>query len=284
MADHEPTDAAIFVRPARDIEDFDACVELQRAVWGLADVEVNSRIQLLVTARVGGLIQLAETADGRAVGFAYAFVGVKHGIPYLHSDLLGVRPEFQGRGLGTRLKWAQRDEALARGITRITWTFDPLQARNADLNLRRLGAVGVEFVQNLYGITTASLHHALPTDRLEVVWELESERVQRLAEGGRPARTVPAPRLPRINEVRWQAGWPVSSRPRLRLEAPKLLLEIPASWDELCRAAPRTSRRWHAKLRSAFNSYLARGYVVDGFAPTQQRGKRRPLYVLSRIG
>jgi chorismate synthase len=259
-------------------------VDLQRVVWGLADVEINPRIQMLATTREGGLVQLAETAAGRALGFTYAFVGVSKGVPHLHSDLLGVRPEYRGRGLGARLKWAQRDEALARGITRITWTFDPLQARNADLNLRHLGAVGVEFVQNLYGITTSTQHHALPTDRLEVVWELEAERVQRLAEGGRPERTIPAPRLPRINEVRWQAGWPVSSRPRLQLDAPKLLLEIPASWDELCRAAPRTTRPWHAKLRSAFDSYLARGYVVDGFAPAEQRGKRRPLYVLSRIG
>jgi predicted GNAT superfamily acetyltransferase len=216
------------------------------------------------------------------VGFAYAFPALRGGVPHLHSDMVAVLPEYQQRGVGLRLKWAQREEALSRGIGLLTWTFDPLQARNANLNLRRLGASATEFLENLYGVTTSSLHHGLPTDRLLVRWELASPRVQALTAQGEPSRTVSPPSAPRINEVKWQAGWPVSSDPRLDLETPELLLEIPPEWDILCRAAPRVAEVWQTKVRQAFQGYFSRGYVAADFAPTQEGGRRRPLYVLRR--
>jgi chorismate synthase len=272
----------IVVRPARSRADYDACVMLQRAVWGLEDIEITSAIQLIATTHAGGMLHVAETGGGQAVGFAYAFPALRGGVPHLHSDMVAVLPEYQQRGVGLRLKWAQRDEALSRGLGLMTWTFDPLQARNANLNLRRLGATATEFLENLYGVTTASLHHGLPTDRLLVRWELGAPRVQELSAQGEPPRAVPAPASPRVNEVKWQAGWPVSSDPRLDLEAPELLLEIPPEWDILCRAAPRVAEVWQSKVRQAFQTYLSRGYIAADFAPTQEGGRRRPLYVLRR--
>src|SRR5687768_10843466 len=138
----------IVVRPARMRADYDACVLLQRAIWGLADVEITSAIQLIATTHAGGMLHLAEAASGQAVGFAYAFAALRGGTPHLHSDMLAVLPEHQEKGIGLRLKWAQREEALSRGIGLITWTYDPLQARNANLNLRRLGGTAVEFLEN----------------------------------------------------------------------------------------------------------------------------------------
>jgi chorismate synthase len=272
----------LVVRPARSRADYDACVLLQRAVWGLEDIEITSGIQLIATTHAGGMLHLAETAGGQAVGFAYAFPALRGGIPHLHSDMLAVLPEYQQRGVGLRLKRAQREEALSRGLSMMTWTFDPMQARNANLNLRRLGAVATEFLENLYGVTTASLHHGLATDRLLVRWDLESPRVQELTSQGEPPRTEATPPAPRVNEVKWQAGWPVSSDPRLDLEAPELLLEVPPEWDILCRAAPRVAESWQSKVRQAFQSYMGRGYVAADFAPTQEGGRRRPLYVLRR--
>jgi len=272
----------IVVRPARSRADYDACVMLQRAVWGLEDIEITSAIQLIATTHAGGMLHVAETTGGQAVGFAYAFPALRGGVAHLHSDMTAVLPEHQQRGLGLRLKWAQRDEALSRGIGLMTWTFDPLQARNANLNLRRLGASATEFLENLYGVTTSSLHHGLPTDRLLVRWDLAAPRVQELSAQGEPPRTVAAPPAPRINDVKWQAGWPVSSDPRLDLETPELLLEIPPEWDILCRAAPRVAEVWQSKVRQAFQTYLSRGYVAADFAPTQEGGRRRPFYVLRR--
>src|SRR5687768_3126987 len=116
----------IRIRPARERADFDSCVLLQRAVWGLDDLEITSAIQLIATTHAGGMLHLAETMAGQAVGFAYAFAAIRGGMPHLHSDMLAVLPEHQQRGVGLRLKWAQREEALSRGIGLITWTYDPL--------------------------------------------------------------------------------------------------------------------------------------------------------------
>jgi len=270
------------IRRARERADFETCVRLQREVWRLADVEITSAIQLIATTWAGGLLHLAETAAGEAVGFAYAFPALRGGVPHLHSDMLAVRPEHQKRGVGVKLKWAQRADALRAGVTVITWTYDPLQALNANLNLRRLGATGTEFVENFYGVTTSELHHGLPTDRLVVRWDLDAPRVQGLAQGTALPRTVPAPVLPRINDVKWQAGWPVSSDPRLDLEAPELLLEVPPEWDVLCQAAPRVAAGWQEKVHRAFQAYLGRGYAAADFAPTEEGGRRRPLYVLKK--
>lgn len=270
------------IRRARERADFEACVRLQREVWRLADVEITSAIQLVATTWAGGLLHLAESAEGEPVGFAYAFPALRGGAPHLHSDMVAVRPEYQKRGVGVRLKWAQRADALEAGVTLLTWTYDPMQALNANLNLRRLGAVGAEFLPDFYGVTTSELHHGLPTDRLLVRWDLNAPRVQERAGRAELPRSVPAPVLPRINEVKWQAGWPVSSDPRLDLDAPELLLEIPPEWNVLCQAAPRVAAVWQDKVRRAFQAYLGRGYVAADFAPTEEGGRRRPLYVLKK--
>ena len=270
------------IRLARERADFDTCVLLQKAVWGLADLEVTSALQLVAGTHAGGILQLAEAEDGTALGFAYAFPALRGGIAHLHSDMLAVLPEHQQKGVGVRLKWAQRDEAMARGVALITWTFDPLQARNANLNLRRLGAVAAEFVPDFYGRTTASLHHGMPTDRLIVRWDLNAPRVRELVSDGDPPRTVPTPAAPRINDVKWQAGWPVSSEPRMELDQPELILEIPPEWDVLCQAAPRMAADWQSKVGRALQGYLARGYVAADFAPTEEGGRRRPLYLLRK--
>jgi predicted GNAT superfamily acetyltransferase len=272
----------IQVRPARDRADFDVCVTLQRVVWGLADLEVTSALQLIATTHAGAILQLAETPAGQVVGFAYAFPALRGGVPHLHSDMLAVVPEHQKHGVGVRLKWAQREEALARGLTFITWTYDPMQAGNASLNLRRLGAMAAEFLPNFYGITSAALHHGLPTDRLLVRWDLQSPRVLERLGGVEPAATTVVPSLPRINDVKWQGGWPISSEPRLEMDEPELLLEIPPDWDVLSRSGPRVAEDWQAKVRRALQSYLSRGFVAADFAPTEDGGRRRPYYVLRR--
>ena len=270
------------IRRASGRADYDACVLLQRAVWGLADVEITSAIQLIATVHAGGLLHLAERPDGEAVGFAYAFPALRGGLPHLHSDMLAVLPEHQKRGVGVRLKWAQREDALARGIGLITWTYDPMQARNAHLNLRRLGAQATEFLEDFYGRTTSALHHGLPTDRLLVRWELNSPRVKERLAAGEPLAHEATPAHPRVNEVKWQAGWPVSSEPRLDLDAPELLLEIPPEWDVLNRSAPRMAEDWQGKVRRALVHYIGQGYVGADFAPTEEKGRRRPFYVLRR--
>ena len=275
----------IFIRPAKDRADYDACVELQRKVWSLDDVEVTSAIQMIATTFAGGTVHVAEAEAGPAVGFAYAFPGITGG-PHLHSDMLAVLPEYQKRGLGVRLKWAQREDALARGLTLITWTFDPLQAVNAHLNLRRLGATATEFHENFYGLTSSALHHGFPTHRLLVRWQLNAPRVVERAADPQAVAPVSVPDLPRVNEVRWQAGWPVSSDPELGLDEHELLLEVPPEWDVVCQAAPRVAQDWQDKVRRALRAYFDRDYIAADFLPAVESGdardvgRRRPLYLL----
>lgn len=167
----------ISIRKCSSLEEFHRCVELQREIWGEEDLEVEPATMFVVAANTGG--QVFGAFDGeRMVGYLLAVVGVKgDGKVYLHSHMTGVQEAYRNRGVGRMLKLCQRDEALARGIRLIEWTFDPLETRNAYFNLNLLGAICRRYVPNLYGITTSPLHRGLATDRLVAEWHLDSKRV-----------------------------------------------------------------------------------------------------------
>jgi predicted GNAT superfamily acetyltransferase len=160
------------------LADFESCVELQLAVWGYSDSDVVPKRVFIVAQRIGG--QVLGAFDGETlVGFAMALPGYRDGKPYLHSHMLAVLPEYRNAGLGRRLKLAQRDDALARGFDLMEWTFDPLEIKNAHLNIARLGAIARRYLRNIYGPSTSPLQGGLPTDRLIVEWWLRSARVRR---------------------------------------------------------------------------------------------------------
>jgi chorismate synthase len=194
--------------------------------------------------------------------------------------MLAVSPAARGLGLGRRLKWAQREEALRRGLRFVTWTFDPMRAPNARLNLHHLGAISRELLPDFYGTTSSALHHGLATDRLMVRWELDHPRVERRQAGeaeGQPGLEA----VPAINAVAWRHGLPVPSPPRLDLEGPELLLEIPAEWDAVCAAGAGLAREWQQVVRIGFESAFARGYSAAGFASLREEHPRF-VYVLRR--
>jgi len=249
----------VFVRQARERADYDACVRLQREVWGLSDLEITSAIQLVATVHAGGLLLVAETPGEGVVGFCYAFAALRDGAGHLHSDMLAVRTSARGLGVGLRLKWAQREEALRRGLRLVTWTFDPMRAANARLNLHHLGARARELLPDFYGETTSTLHHGLPTDRLLVLWELDSPRVVRRA-AGEAAPAVEG--APLVNDVTWCDGLPVSSPVRLDASPAELHLEIPADWDAVCRADAGRAREWQQVVGQAFRGLFERGYAA----------------------
>ena len=178
--------AAITVRSCDLLEDFHACVALQREIWGEQDLEVEPATLFVVAAHTGG--QVLGAYDGNAlVGFTLALAAVRNGAPFLHSHMTGVRANYRDRGVGRMLKLFQRDGALSRDIRLIEWTFDPLEVRNAHFNLNRLGAICRRYLPNLYGITTSPLHRGLATDRLVAEWYLDSPRVVAAVSGSEPA-------------------------------------------------------------------------------------------------
>jgi predicted GNAT superfamily acetyltransferase len=166
----------IAIRECETIEEFQACVELQREIWAEADLEVEPVTAFVVANLTGGKI-LGAFDGGRLVGFTLALAGVRNGAAYFHSHMTGVAAEYRDRGIGRRLKILQRDEAMAHGIRLIEWTFDPLETRNAYFNLNRLGAICRRYLPNLYGVTSSPLHRGIPTDRLLAEWQLDSPRV-----------------------------------------------------------------------------------------------------------
>ena len=160
------------------LSDLQQCVDLQVAVWGYADGDVIPRRMFLIAQRIGGQV-MGAFAGERMVGFAMGLPGFREGSAYLHSHMLAVLPEYRNAGLGRRLKLAQREDAVERGFALMEWTFDPLEIKNAYLNLHRLGAVARRYQPDFYGPSSSPLQGGLPTDRLYAEWWLQSERVVR---------------------------------------------------------------------------------------------------------
>ncbi len=189
------------VRHCRGFEELELCVALQTATWGYDPVDVVPRRLFTVAQRVGGQVIGAFTSEGMLAGFNLAIPGLRHGLPFLHSHMLAVRPEFRNTGVGRRLKLAQREDALSRGIRLIEWTFDPLEIKNSFFNIEKLGAITRSYSPNFYGPSTARTQGGRPTDRLHAEWWLDSERVTEAAAGRRPPRHDPEQRIELPAEV-----------------------------------------------------------------------------------
>jgi predicted GNAT superfamily acetyltransferase len=179
--------ASIKISRLNQLADFERCVQLQVDVWGYSDSDLIPKRVFLLADRIGG--QVLGAFDGEVLaGFAMSLPAYRHGQPYLHSHMLAVGEAYRNAGLGRRLKMAQREDALARGILRMEWTFDPLEIKNSYLNIARLGAIVRRYEPDFYGPSTSVLQGGLPTDRLVAEWWLRSPRVrQALGELGNAA-------------------------------------------------------------------------------------------------
>ncbi len=173
---------SIEIRHLTALEDFARCVALQIEVWGYNEGDVVPKRVFTIAQRIGGQI-LGAFQGTSMVGFAMSLPGYRDGQTYLHSHMLAVLPEYRNLGIGRRLKLAQRDDALRRGIDRMEWTFDPLEIKNAHLNISRLGAIARRYQPDFYGPSTSPLQGGLPTDRLYAEWWLRSPRVVELLRG-----------------------------------------------------------------------------------------------------
>lgn len=172
-------------RPLETPEEMQAAVALQIATWGPDDATPAN--QLVISVKSGGHVLGAFLRSKDLVAFVYGFPAVLPGRqPWIASHMLATRADAQGRGLGRTLKWLQRTWALEHGFSRITWTFDPLEARNCHLNLNVLGATAPEFLPNCYGTMNDRLNYGLPSDRLTAHWDLASPRVREALRGPLP--------------------------------------------------------------------------------------------------
>ena len=211
----------IRIRSCAGMDEMQACVDLEIDTWGYDESDVIPRKTFLLAQRIGGQVlgafdsdiagDAAAGPDGTLVGFAMSLPGLKSTPngpqPYIHSHMLAVRPSHRNRGLGAQLKWEQRREALSRGIRHMEWTFDPLEIKNAFINIHRLGAISREYRVNFYGVSSSRLQGGLPTDRLLAEWELDSPRVEALlARRPAAARAIEERILVPASIERWKAS------------------------------------------------------------------------------
>ena len=260
-------------RHLRGLDELAACVRLQRETWGEEFTECVPVSILQVTQKIGGMLGGAWD-DGSLVGFVYSLIGFQEGEPAHWSHMLAVHPAARGRGLGRRLKLFQRDELLERGVKRVFWTFDPMVARNAHLNINRLGASVVGFVPNMYGESTGSPLHDGPTDRFILRWELDSQRVRWAVE--REVPQEPSEAFHEAPAIRPPERGPIAPDPDLP-ETDAVRIEIPCELSETTREA---LPEWRDLVRHAFLTYLRRGYAVQSFH--RESSPARCAYFLRR--
>ncbi|HUI73891.1 MAG TPA: GNAT family N-acetyltransferase [Candidatus Acidoferrum sp.] len=223
---------SLTVRKCDSLEEFQACVDLQREIWGEADLDVEPSTTFIIAVETGGQV-LGAFDNRRLVGYTLALVGLRNGAPYLHSHMTGVAAGYRDRGVGRSLKMFQREEALGRGIRLIEWTFDPLELRNAHFNLNRLGAICRRYLPNLYGITSSPLHRGLATDRLVAEWYLDSPRV--------------------LAAIARETNDP--------LEAPATI-HLPAELEQWKANDPTRVQGTQARLRTEFSNWFGKGYAA----------------------
>jgi predicted GNAT superfamily acetyltransferase len=249
-----PTRATVNIREVSTIAEYDACIKLQREVFGLPDLEISPRRHLIVSNRAGGWT-LGAFVEGRLIGFVHHLAAVKENHIFGYSHMMAVDAEFQNQGVGAQLKWAQRARALREGRDYIKWTFEPMRARNAHFNLNRLGVVVREYAVNFYG-TDYSTDPAekgtvsgMDSDRLFASWDLNAPRVAAFAR-----------------------------REEFALGNPDRTVEIPADFSALLRSDPDAAKREVVRVRDEFVQTLSEGFVCCAFV----RNSERPRYLFYR--
>ncbi len=260
----------VVIRHLEGIREFTEAVAFQDATWGEGFSERVPKSLMKVAQRLGGVVGGAFL-DGRMVGFVYGITGLEDGRNVHWSDILAVSPEVRDEGLGRRLKLFQRDACLARGITRMYWTFDPLESRNAYLNLVKLGAVVREYIPDMYGVSDSPLHRGLGTDRFIITWELDAERVASRIQGSGRVSLEDVVDLPRAFPVALDGpeglsrpgALPASDLLERAEEAGGLLVPIPPDIQALRDAAPSLAAEWRNATRQALHAAIEAGFEVQ---------------------
>lgn len=264
----------------RDLTTYDEYLQVrdvQQQIWGFAGGEGLYPPMLNTAAENGGVV-IGAFDGAKLIGFIFGFVGIHWDRRLkLCSQTMGVLPEYRNRRIATTLKWAQRQRVLENGIDLITWTYDPLEAPNARLNLHALGGVSHVYKRNLYGENFGALGRGLPSDRFLIEWWLNSDDVQRRAQGLKP------PPIGLDSPIANACGGHTIDRRieaiDLELDAPIIRIEIPNDLQAIRQADMALALDWRLKTRDLFEAYFARGYeAVDFVRAGELWGEERARY------
>lgn len=267
----------IVIRDIERLSEMHQVEQLQKKIWGVNDLDVVPALALLPLKEVGAILIGAFDKD-QMVGFVFGFPGLSEGRIIIHSDMLGVLPEYRSFSLGLLLKLAQRERALTMGIETITWTFDPLRALNANLNFARLGVTADRYEVDYYGETSSFLHR-YGTDRLWVTWALGSQRTRDRIEG-RKSTEFDAQFSDNSNVLVQCAD---TNQPLIcnNPSGESAFIEIPANLGEIAKEQPELATDWRNATRQAFAGALKSGYVVADFCFDAE--KQKGIYLLKKV-
>lgn len=276
----------ITIRPITALADYEGVEALQREVWQFADDTELVPVHLLkAVAENGGLLLGAFNAPGELVGFVFGFLAQQEGRLKHHSHMMGVLPAYRNAGVGFRLKCAQRQALLAQGLEWATWTYDPLEGRNAYLNIHKLGVVCNTYLRNMYGELRDRLNVGIPSDRFQVDWWLRSQRVEQRVRGEQPRLTLAAALAAgaeAVNETRPAGRIRMPLGSQLDSRVASVLVEIPADFQAVKQTDLDVARHWRLHTRGLFERYFQAGYTAVEFISEAAAGERRNFYLLAR--
>jgi predicted GNAT superfamily acetyltransferase len=273
---------ALTIRDLRTIEDLAQAIALEKEVWGSDDLDLTS-LTFAIAAKEAGSLWTGAFDGPKLAGYAFAFHALEKGKPSLHSHMLAVRQQYREYDLGTKLKLAQRERALAQHIHEITWTFDPLHSKNAHLNFAKLGVVSDTYKIDFYGASTTSALHQNSTDRLWVKWPIASRRVEDRLRG----KENRAEMLDALSTIHPLVGFNGEGKPERgdlagALGKQRLAIEIPSNIRDIEDSDPELAKEWRQATRWAFTEAMNTGFFVAEFCRTV-RGQQGPgVYLLEK--
>jgi predicted GNAT superfamily acetyltransferase len=285
----------IFIESLHQIEHFYAHEEVQKKAWDMDDTSIVPAHLLITAQKNGGLVLGAFNEKGEMVGCLFGFLGTQEPTSEHEglaerlkhcSHLMGVIPEYQTKGVGYLLKLRQREHALYQGLNLATWTYDPLESVNANLNVCKLGVVCKTYLRDIYGELPDARNVGLATDRFEIEWWITSERVvNRIEKGGEKlsldemlevgARQVNVATLGSDGLLR-------PSVYSLSTTAEDVVVEIPADFQGIKAADMSLATEWRMHTRELFEHYFDAGYVMTEFISEVTEGLRHSYYVLRK--
>ncbi|MFQ5685390.1 MAG: hypothetical protein ACE5GV_01890 [Candidatus Scalindua sp.] len=275
----------ITFKQLRTPKELEPCEGVQEAVWKFNKADIIPSRFMRIVCKHGGFAMGAFDGD-LMIGFVFGVAAIHYGRPSQHSHMMAVLPKYRNHNVGFRLKTAQREEAMSRNIDLITWAFDPLQSRNAHLNINKLGVIACSYDINLYGEETSSkLHSGLGTDRLLAEWWLVSDRVKAIMdEQNQEATKIPPEESLNINRTeRNEQGLLIPVGSDLTLTDDVLFLEIPDDIEGMKVSNIQIAREWRELVQKALLYYFDVGYYINSLQVEQEGKTRRIYYVLKRL-
>ena len=266
---------------------------IERQVWEGDDLEIIPAHVLLTHRRYGGILLIARDASGTGIGVLLGFPGIKNGQTLHCSHILGILPEWRSRDVGYMMKRRQRELVLEQGLDLIVWTFDPLETRNARLNIGRLGGICREYDPNLYGTMRDGLNAGLETDRLTVEWHIRHPAARARLDGltsSPSASELLSQGVPLCTRTKLHDD-PRSAKPLLYfvdaisgMSGPRVLAEAPTDFQFIKRLDFGAAHGWRLGMRAALQDLFARGYaILDMLVERDEDGRRRCYYLLGSI-